>query len=128
MRPAHSEEHVPAPLAERGRAGARAIRDKREARAEDEPSDRLRAQARRLEVEVDLREMVQRKDADHADGDRAEHDFHDREVLEQQLPNENIVFRHAALLQEEAKGEAEEDRSNELLRAGRRVAAARSIL
>ena len=48
-------------------------------------------------------ETVQRVDADHTNDDRAEHDVHGGEVLEQKLADKHVVFRHAAFLQEETE-------------------------
>ena len=83
------------------------------------PPMSLRADPRRLKMQIHLGEIMQREDADHADDDCRHHDLHDREVLEQQLTEQDVVFAHAALLQKEAEREAEENRADQLRTAHR---------
>ena len=56
-----------------------------------------------------LREMVQGEDAGHADDHGGRHDLHHGPVLEQKLADEDVIGADAALLQEEAEGEPEDD-------------------
>ena len=65
-----------------------------------------------LSVEVDLREVMQRKNADHAHDDCRQHDLHNGPVLEQELADENMVGADAALLQQKAKHKSEYDTSD----------------
>ena len=67
------------------RGRTRAIADEREARAEEESADDVRADSRRLEMEVRLGEVVQYENADHAHDDGSEHNFGDGPILKQQL-------------------------------------------
>ncbi|MCA1789830.1 MAG: hypothetical protein LC667_08220 [Thioalkalivibrio sp.] len=46
-------------------------------------------------------------DADHSGHDGGEHDLQDGEIGEQQLPDNHVVFRRAAFLQQKAEHDAE---------------------
>ncbi len=107
--PCHAEQHIPAALAQRGGTRAGTVGDEGKPRTKKQAAKRLGGKPGRLQVEVHLGETVQNEDTDHADKNGGHHDLHDREVLQEELAQQHIVFSHTALLQQETKREAEEN-------------------
>jgi hypothetical protein len=108
----HAEKRVPLPCP--SATAAVPGQYQRKAHAEKEPPDDVRADARRLDVQVHLGEVVQREYADHADDNCGEHYLHDGPVLKKQLADEHVVFANAPFLQEEAKHQAKNRTRNQL--------------
>ena len=72
----------------------------------------------RLQVQIHFRGAVQRPDAEHADNDRAEHDFGDGPILEKKLADQDVEFGGTALLQKEAEDKTGEESEKKLRRRG----------
>ena len=73
------------------------------------------AKFRWLGVKVDLREVMQRENADHAHDDCGDHNLHDGPVLQKKLADENMVGADATFLQQKAKSESEYDAADDHL-------------
>ena len=54
------------------------------------------------------------ENAKHADDDRGPHHLRDREIAQQKLANQDVIFAHSAFLQKESEDRAEDQTEEEL--------------
>ena len=113
---ARRADHGVAPSFAAGRhTGARAIAEERHADAETDAADDYPAQQERSDVQLGQVILDHEVDADRADDNCRAHDLHHRPVSQQKLPDDDCVFCHLPLLEEEAEENAGEQAKEQFL-------------
>jgi len=118
--PHHSpEQGIHRSLPDRTRDRPGAVSQRREPGAEYQTADERRTDRARLRVQLGETQALHEMNTERPNDHGREHDLHDREVLEHQLPDDDIVTRGASALKQEPEGDAEEETDEELRRSSR---------
>lgn len=112
----HHEECIVVALRQGNRTRPRAVTAQAKTKTENKPADDIGAVTQRLDMEPDETETMHSKDAHHAHENRAEYDFENRKVAQQQCTHKNFILPDATFLQQESKGDSEQQSEQTLVR------------